>query len=117
MSLPAITRRHGKRDALAAVEPASSAGAASAPDQAAREKAAKDVIDVMASIKVPWIGFKVLAAGRVSPNQAFADCFKNGCDGLLVGMYDFQVAAGANLTKKVLQEKDKLGRTRPWYES
>jgi len=36
---------------------------------------------------------------------------------LLVGMYDFQVAAGANLTKKILQEKDKLGRTRPWYES
>jgi len=97
--------------------PAGSAGAASAPDQAAREEAAKAVIDAMASVKVPWIGFKVLAAGRVSPNQAFTECYKNGCDGLLVGMYDFQVAAGANLTKKILQEKDKLGRTRPWYES
>jgi len=93
------------------------AGAASTPDQAAREKAAKEVVDVMASVKVPWVGFKVLAAGRVSPNQAFAGCFKNGCDALLVGMYDFQVAAGANLTKKILQEKDKLGRTRPWIES
>jgi hypothetical protein len=32
-------------------------------------------------------------------------------------MYDFQVAASANLVKKLLQEKDKLGRTRPWYDS
>jgi hypothetical protein len=94
-----------------------SGGAASTPDQATREKAAKDISDVMASVKVPWIGFKVLAAGRVSPNQAYTDCFKNGCDGLLVGMYDFQVAASANLVKKLLQEKDKLGRTRPWIES
>jgi hypothetical protein len=94
-----------------------SAGGSSGTDQAAREKASKEVIDVMASVKVPWVGFKVLAAGRVSPNQAFADCFKNGCDALLVGMYDFQVAAGANLAKKILQEKDKLGRTRPWIES
>jgi hypothetical protein len=36
---------------------------------------------------------------------------------MLVGMYDFQVAPDANLVKKLLQEKDKLGRTRGWYES
>jgi hypothetical protein len=98
--------------------PAGSPGGAAAPvDQAAKDQATKIIADVMANVKVPWIGFKVLGAGRVSPSEAFSFCFKNGCDALLVGMYDFQVAQDANLVKKLMQEKDKLGRTRPWVES
>jgi hypothetical protein len=81
------------------------------------EQAAKTHIDFMASVKVPWIGFKVLAAGRVAPADAFPYCVKQGCDALLVGMYDFQVQANANLAKQVFLDKDKLGRTRAWYTS
>jgi len=81
------------------------------------EKSAKLVRDFMASVKVPWIGFKTLAAGRVYPSDAFEWSFKHGCDALLVGMYDFQVANNANMIKKVLQGKDKIERTRPWLES
>jgi hypothetical protein len=88
-----------------------------AADQESRDKAIKAIADIMASVKVPFIGFKVLAAGRANPSQAFSEAFKAGCDALLVGMYDFQVAADANLVKKLMLEKDKLGRTRPWVES
>jgi hypothetical protein len=85
--------------------------------KAEAERITKQIIDVMASVKVPWIGFKIAAAGRTNPSVAFPDAFKVGCDALLVGMYDFQVANNANLTKKILLEKDKIVRTRPWLES
>lgn len=75
----------------------------------------KQTAAFMASVKVPWIGFKVLAAGALSPREAFKYSFQNGCDFIAVGMYDFQVADGANITKQILMvEKDKLVRTRPW---
>jgi len=97
--------------------PANAQGAVVAADKAVQEEAAKKVADVMAGVKVPFIGFKTLGAGRANPTQAFTDSFKLGCDGILVGMYDFQVAQNANLVKKIMLEKDKLGRTRPWVES
>ncbi|MCX6544392.1 MAG: hypothetical protein NTV05_08250, partial [Acidobacteria bacterium] len=68
----------------------------------------------MASVKVPWIGFKVLAAGAIAPRDAFKFCFQNGCDFVVAGMYDFQVADNTNVAKQILLDKDKLGRTRPW---
>jgi len=97
--------------------PANAQGTVMASDKAVKDQATKMVADVMANVKVPFIGFKVLGAGRANPTEAFTNCFKFGCDAMLVGMYDFQVAQNANLVKKLLQEKDKLGRTRPWVES
>jgi hypothetical protein len=116
MSGGGVAENAGARGAEGAPAP-SPAGGANVVDQAARDKAMKITSDIMASVKVPFIGFKVLGAGRANPSQAFPEAFKNGCDALLVGMYDFQVAADANLVKKLLLEKDKLGRTRPWVES
>jgi hypothetical protein len=75
----------------------------------------KQTAAFMANTKVPWIGFKVLAAGALSPREAFKYSFQNGCDFIAVGMYDFQVANNVNVTKQILMvEKDTLGRTRPW---
>jgi len=75
----------------------------------------KQTAAFMANVKVPWIGFKVLAAGALSPREAFKHSFENGCDFIAVGMYDFQVSDDANITKQILVvEKDKLARTRPW---
>ena len=74
----------------------------------------KQTAAFMANVKVPWIGFKILAAGALSPREAFTYSFKNGCDFICVGMYDFQVTDNVNLAKQVLQDKDKLGRTRAW---
>jgi len=95
-------------------------GATGLSSEAAKVEAdasAKRVTDVMATIKVPFIGFKSLGAGRALPSAAFKWSFENGCDGMLVGAYDFQVAANTNLAKQILQAKDKITRTRPWFES
>jgi len=81
------------------------------------EQAAQITADFMAKVDVPWIGFKVLGAGRVTPSNAFEAVTKMGCDGMLIGMYDFQVADNANLCKQIYQGKDDLERSRPWYES
>ena len=62
---------------------------------------------------VPVMGFKVLAAGAIQPEDGFNWAFKNGADFICVGMFDFQVVQNANITNDVL---DKLqGRTREWY--
>ena len=74
----------------------------------------KQTAGFMANVKVPWIGFKVLAAGALSPRDAFKYAFQNGCDFVCVGMYDFQVPDNVNIAKQLMQDKDKLGRSRPW---
>jgi len=62
---------------------------------------------------VPVMGFKVLAAGAIKPEDGFNWAFKNGADFICVGMFDFQVVDDVNTTIDVL---DKLqGRTRLWY--
>lgn len=81
------------------------------------DQAVKETSDFFASIDVPWVGFKVLGAGRATPSDAFEFCLKLGCDALMVGMYDFQVADNANRAKALFQAKDGLDRSRQWYES
>lgn len=62
---------------------------------------------------VPVMGFKVLAAGAITPEDGFEWAFRNGADFICVGMFDFQVVQNANIANDVL---DKLqGRTREWY--
>lgn len=62
---------------------------------------------------VPVMGFKVLAAGAIQPEDGFNWAFKNGADFICVGMFDFQVVNDVNITISVL---DKLqGRERKWY--
>jgi hypothetical protein len=75
----------------------------------------KQTAAFMSSLKIPWLGYKILAAGALPPREAIRYSFQNGCDFVVVGMYDFQVTDNANVTKQVLVvDKDKLGRTRPW---
>ncbi len=62
---------------------------------------------------VPVMGFKVLAAGAIQPEDGFEWAFRNGADFICVGMFDFQVVQNANITNDVL---DKLqDRSRKWY--
>lgn len=69
-------------------------------------------IAFMAKIQRPWIAYKVLAAGAISPRDGFRYAFENGADHALVGMFDFQVADNVIITKDVLAER--LQRTRAW---
>ena len=62
---------------------------------------------------VPVMGFKVLAAGALKPEDGFNWAFKNGADFICVGMFDFQVVNDVNITIDVLEKLE--GRTRKWY--
>ncbi|GHV09052.1 hypothetical protein FACS1894160_4340 [Bacteroidia bacterium] len=70
-------------------------------------------IDFVNQTKVPVMGFKVLAAGAIAPEDGFNWAFKNGADFICVGMFDFQVVNDVNICLDVLQNlKD---RQRAWY--
>jgi hypothetical protein len=62
---------------------------------------------------VPVMGFKVLAAGAIQPEDGFNWAFKNGADFICVGMFDFQVVNDVNITIDTLNNLQ--GRTRKWY--
>ena len=62
---------------------------------------------------VPVMGFKVLAAGAIKPEDGFNWAFKNGADFICVGMFDFQIVNDVNITIDTLNNLQ--GRTRNWY--
>lgn len=69
--------------------------------------------DVMKNINIPWIAFKVLAAGAIHPKKGFDFAFRNGADFICVGMFDFQVKEDATLAIQMFnRNKD---RSRKWY--
>ncbi len=64
--------------------------------------AAVRTAEIMPKTGAPWIAFKVLAAGRLKPEQGFSDALKAGADFLCVGMFDFQVERNVKLAKTLL---------------
>ncbi|MDR3199211.1 MAG: hypothetical protein LBU34_15190, partial [Planctomycetaceae bacterium] len=64
------------------------------------------------SLKQPWIGFKVLAAGAIHPNDGIRFAFESGADFINIGMYDFQIVDDVNICMDILQSE--LKRNRPW---
>lgn len=72
-----------------------------------------ETIDYMKTLKKPWIGFKVLAAGAINPRQGFRYAFESGADFIHVGMFDFQLKEDVLITKRLLSRE--LKREREWY--
>ncbi len=72
----------------------------------------EETIAFMNTLKQPWIGFKVLAAGSIHPKDGFRYAFQAGADFLCVGMYDFQVVDDVNICMNIL--KSDVKRDRPW---
>jgi hypothetical protein len=71
-----------------------------------------ETIAFMQDVKVPWIAFKVLAAGAIPPEDGFRFAFRSGADFICVGMFDFQVEADAQLARKAIAAAK--NRKRPW---
>ena len=71
-----------------------------------------ETAEFMATVKKPWIAFKVLAAGAIHPRQGFSYAFRNGADFICCGMFDFQICEDARLAKDVLRKLD--NRPRAW---
>ena len=70
-------------------------------------------VEFVQKAKVPVMGFKVLAAGAIQPEDGFNWAFKNGADFICVGMFDFQIVNDVNITIDTLNNLE--GRTRGWY--
>ncbi len=70
-------------------------------------------IDVFRDIHKPWIAFKVLAAGAISPDSGFDYAFGNGADFSCVGMFDFQVEEDTRIARDKIEKFRR--RRRPWH--
>ena len=68
--------------------------------------------EFMEKVEKPWVAFKVMAAGAIRPNVAFAHAFRNGADFILAGMFDFQIEQDVKIAAEcALKFAD---RKRPW---
>jgi len=70
-------------------------------------------VEFVSRVRVPVIGFKVLAAGAIPPEDGFKWAFENGADFICVGMFDFQVVNDVNICLDTLQNL--RNRKREWY--
>ena len=70
-------------------------------------------VEFVNRVKVPVMGFKVLAAGAIEPKDGFNWAFENGADFICVGMFDFQIVKDINICLDVL--KNLSNRKREWY--
>jgi hypothetical protein len=66
----------------------------------------------MKTVHKPWIGYKVLGAGRALPEAGFRHAFENGADFIVVGMFDWQVRDDAAHVQQMLSKG--LERGRAW---
>jgi uncharacterized membrane protein YphA (DoxX/SURF4 family) len=72
----------------------------------------QQTVEYMKDMEKPWIAYKVLGAGAISPEDGFRYAFSSGADFTCVGMFDWQIVEDANILADVLGSG--LERTRPW---
>ncbi len=71
----------------------------------------EETIEFMKTKKIPWMGFKVLAAGAINPHDGFKFAFQNGADYLCVGMFDFQIVEDVNIAIDSFNQAQSRPRT------
>ncbi len=72
----------------------------------------QETVEFMQDVKVPWIAFKVLAAGAIPAEEGLKFAFNSGADFICLGMFDFQVKQDAELARKTIAESS--SRKRRW---
>lgn len=70
-------------------------------------------VDFVKKVELPVMGYKVLAAGSIKPDNGFRWAFENGADFICVGMFDFQIVEDVNICMGILN--DLTNRQREWY--
>jgi hypothetical protein len=70
-------------------------------------------IEFVNKAKIPVMGYKVLAAGAIKPENGFRWAFENGADFICVGMFDFQIVDNVNTTIDILNNLK--NRKREWF--
>ncbi len=73
----------------------------------------KETIRYMGTVERPWIAYKVLAAGAITPRAGFKYAFENGADFATVGLFDFQIAEDVAIANTILKAAE--NRERAWY--
>jgi hypothetical protein len=66
----------------------------------------------METVGKPWVAFKVMAAGAITPRLAFLHAYRHGADFIIAGMFDFQVETDVKIAIESLEQVK--GRRRPW---
>jgi hypothetical protein len=66
----------------------------------------------METVEKPWVAFKVMAAGAITPRMAFPHAYRHGADFVIAGMFDFQVETDVKIAIESLQQVG--SRKRPW---
>ena len=69
-------------------------------------------VEFVSKATVPVMGFKVLAAGAIEPQDGFKWAYDNGADFICVGMFDFQVVSNVNIAIDSIKAAK---RSRQWY--
>lgn len=72
-----------------------------------------ETADFFKKCEVPWIAYKVLAAGAIKPEDGLNFAYEKGADFACMGMFDFQVIENANLVYNIFQSD--LKRERKWF--
>jgi uncharacterized membrane protein YphA (DoxX/SURF4 family) len=70
-------------------------------------------VEFVNEAKIPVMGYKVLAAGAIEPEDGFRWAFGNGADFICVGMFDFQIVDNVNTTLGILNNLPE--RKRAWF--
>ena len=71
-----------------------------------------ETIAYMQTRPEPFIGFKVMAAGAIRPEDGFRYALENGADMICAGMYDFQMVEDVNIFNDIYNSG--ITRERPW---
>jgi hypothetical protein len=74
----------------------------------------EETIEYMKGVKKPWIAFKVMAAGALTPREGFTYAFQNGADFCLAGVFDYEIAEDVATMNEVLALPTLTNRPRPW---
>jgi hypothetical protein len=72
----------------------------------------QETVDFMKTVDKPWIAFKVMAAGAITPSSGFDYAYRSGADFLLAGMFDFEIEQDAGIAREMVAKN--ANRERPW---